>query len=106
MRKIREILRLVWECGLSHRQTSRSGGVSRTTVQEYVRRAEGCGLDWELAAALSAEELELRLYAAPVAVASSVRPAVDFLAVHQELQQKGVTLALLWQEHKEREPSG
>ena len=106
MRKIREILRLVWECGLSHRQASRSGGVSRTTVQEYVWRAEECGLNWELAAALSAEELELRLYASPVAVVSSVRPAVDFLAVHQELRQKGVTLALLWQEYKEREPSG
>lgn len=44
MRKIREVLRLRWEQGLSKRKTAHRCGVSRPTVDEYLRRAEMAGL--------------------------------------------------------------
>jgi transposase len=105
MRKIREILRLVWVCGLSHRQASRSSGVGRTTVQEYVFRAQACRLDWQQVSALNEEELEERLYAGR-SPTTGARPAADFVVMHNELCRKGVTLMLLWQEYLEAHPSG
>ena len=44
MRKIREVLRLKWECGLSNRAIARSCSISHSTVGEYLRRAEAAGL--------------------------------------------------------------
>jgi IS30 family transposase len=41
MRKIHDILRLKWACGLSDRQIARSCGVARSTVAEGLRRAAG-----------------------------------------------------------------
>ena len=38
MRKIKEVLRLKWDNGLSDRQIAKACGVSRPTVGEYVRR--------------------------------------------------------------------
>jgi predicted transcriptional regulator len=37
MRKIKEVLRLKWERGLSNRQIAAACGVSRPTVSEYLR---------------------------------------------------------------------
>ena len=48
MRKIREILRLKWEQGLSHRQIAESCQVARPTVTEYLERATAVGLSWPL----------------------------------------------------------
>lgn len=39
MRKIREVLRLKYACGVSDRVISRSVGIGRTVIAEYVRRA-------------------------------------------------------------------
>ena len=38
MRKIREVLRLKYSCGTSDRVISRSVGIGRTAIAEYVRR--------------------------------------------------------------------
>jgi len=38
MRKIKEVLRLKWERGLSNRQVAAACGISRPTVSEYLRR--------------------------------------------------------------------
>ena len=49
--------------------------------------------------------LEARLF--PVRpVAPSSRPLPDWSVVHRELARKGVTLMLLWEEHKEAHPEG
>ncbi|SOY76763.1 conserved hypothetical protein [Cupriavidus taiwanensis] len=37
MRKIKEVLRLKWACGLSHRQIARATGVSVGAVSQYAR---------------------------------------------------------------------
>ena len=44
MRKVKEVLRLKWLCGLSHRQIAESCSIGRTTVSEYLRRAKVAGL--------------------------------------------------------------
>lgn len=44
MRKIREVLRLKWACGLSHEAVARSCGISSSTVSEYVNRAKEAGI--------------------------------------------------------------
>lgn len=106
VRKIREMLRLLWECGLSQRQIASCCGIGKTTVVECVARAQRSGLDWSTTTALSDEELERRLYPPAEKVPAEERPAVDWAAVHTELKRKGVTLQLLWQEYQETEPRG
>lgn len=50
MRKIREVLRLRFEAGLSRRQIAVSVGCSRAAVAECLRRAAGTGIGWPLPA--------------------------------------------------------
>ena len=106
MRKIREILRLKWSCGLSHRQIAQSCGVARPTVTEYVQRAEAAGLSWPLPAELDDSALERLLFPALASSRLLPRALPDWAWVHQELKRKGVTLFLLWQEYKAVSPEG
>ena len=39
MRKIREVLRLKWSLGLSHRAIGKSCGIGHTVVTEYLKGA-------------------------------------------------------------------
>ena len=105
MRKIIEVLRLHHEGGRSHREIARLVRTSPTTVGEILRRAKQCGLSYPLPAGLSEMALEARLYP-PAAPSSRSRPEPDWPAVHRELRRKGVTLDLLWQEHKTEHPEG
>ena len=57
MRKIKEVLRLKWKHGLSNRRIARSCSISRSTVAEYLRRAEEAGLSSPLASELDDAEL-------------------------------------------------
>jgi hypothetical protein len=65
MRKIREVLRLRWEQGLSHRQIATSCRIGQTSSREYVRRAHDAGLCWPLPEDLTDGELERRLFPPP-----------------------------------------
>ena len=65
MRKVREILRLRFERGLSQRQISASTGVSKGAIGEYMRRAAAAGVTWEIARALDDSEVEARLFRYP-----------------------------------------
>jgi transposase len=98
MRKVREVLRLKWESGLSNRQIAKSCSIRHSTVAEYVRRARGVGLSWPLPSGLDETELDRLLFAAPSAVPLDMRGVPDWSWVHRELKRKGVTLFLLWQE--------
>ncbi len=105
MRRVREILRLKWELGLSVRRIARSSGLSHPTVLRYIERAEGCGLSWPLPAELDDAELERRLFPPPPAP-SVPRPQPDWLAVNREMKRKGMTLLVLWDEYKAAHPDG
>jgi transposase len=105
MRKVREVLRLSWVCGLSQRQVAVSCGLGRSTVGEYLERAAKAGVrEWSAVEALGDEALGRRLFPPPVAVPSSERPEPDWARVHLELRRKGVTLRLLWEEYQSGRP--
>ena len=105
MRKIKEVLRLKFEKGLSDRKIAKSCRVSRSSVAEYIRRAKAAGLNWSNARDMDDGALERLLF--PLANQSKGnRPVPDWSYVHRELRRKGVTLMLLWQEYKECNPDG
>jgi transposase len=107
MRKIKDIRRLKWACGLSNRQVAARCGVARSTVAETLYRAKAAGLSWPLLPAdLDATQLEARLYSAAAPPTSPPRAVPDWATLHQALTRKGVTLALLWQEYKAQHPDG
>jgi transposase len=106
MRKIREVLRLK-AAGLNIREVAASTGAARTTVYEYLVRAEGAGLSWPLPDDLDDEALEARLFPPATAERAQRRPVPDWREVHRELRSsKHVTLRLLWLEWKEAHPEG
>jgi transposase len=106
MRKIKDVLRLRFEVGLSQRQIARSCGLGKTTVIECLRRFEQSGLLWPAAAELDEATLERTLYPPPPGVATDCRALPDWASVHRELRRKGVTLTLLWHEYKAGHPEG
>ena len=106
LRKIREILRLRWECKLSERLVARSCCISHSTVGDYVKRAETAGLKWPLADELSENQLYELLFPRTEQLVPNATPVPDWDAVHVELHKKGVTLRLLWMEYLEKFPTG
>lgn len=102
MRKIRDVLRLRWQSGLSLRQIATSVQLPHTTVADYLRRAETAGLRWPLDQ--SDARLEALLF--PASPLPADRPKPDWQRIHQEMGRKGVTLQLLWQEYKAVHPEG
>lgn len=104
MRKIKEILRLKFEVGLSYRGIQRSLNIGYGTVVEYLKRAEQAGISWPLSDDLDERTLGRLLY--PSSGASGQRRFVDpdYLWIRQELKQKGVTKHLLWQEYRQQHP--
>ena len=106
LRKIREVLRLKHEVGLSNRAIARACRVSNSTVGEYVVRARRAGLVWPLAEERSEEELYKQLFAEVEKPVMVERPLPDWEEVHRELSRQGVTLQLLWQEYRATHPDG
>lgn len=104
MRKIREVLRLKYEAGLSYDAIGRSCNMGHTTVGEYLKRAKGAGLRWPLPEDMDDNLLEKLLY--PRSGANVIKPLPDWNYIHKELKKKSVTLFLLWQEYKETYPEG
>jgi transposase len=105
MRKIREVLRLKFEVGLSDRQIAVTVGSARSTVQECFSRCRQAGIGWPLSADLSEEALQEKLYHRAVPLKRDV-PTPDFATIHRELARRGVTRMLLWQEFKTQHPDG
>ncbi len=104
MRRAREILRLKWCEGLSHRAIATSLGVSPGTVSATAARAAACGLDWASVEGLGERALEARLY--PQAAVDATRAEPDMVWIHTELRRPGVTLELLHLEYLEQHPEG
>ncbi len=106
MRKIREVLRLKHEHGLSHRAIAQACAMGVGTVTLYLRRTAQSGLGWPLPAELDDAALEARLFRRPAPVRDRVRVRPDCAYVHRELKRDGVTLQLLWEEYAQVHPSG
>src|ERR1700747_3720098 len=107
MRRVREILRLKHECDATDRAIARSLGIARSTVAVTLDRLAAAELRWPLPATLSDRVLESMLYARPGTQRGSRRKGeTDRGGVHHELRRPGVTLTLLWEEYRQREPGG
>lgn len=106
MRKIKEIIRLKLELGLSARQIARSCSISHSTVLDVLRRAEESALSWPFPEHLDDGALEARLYPARNDETAGSRIQPEWSMIHRELKRKGVTLQLLWQEYKQVHPDG
>ena len=105
MRKIREALRLR-ASGMSTREMASSLSVGRTTLREYLSRANRAGLAWPLSAELSDVDLETHLFPLRKGDNLGAIPQPDWAYVHAELRRKGVTLSLLWEEYRTVHPNG
>jgi transposase len=105
MRKIREVLRLSLGQGLSLRQVAASAQVPYTTVADYLTRARAAGLTWPLPDGFDDDALDAALFTKRETPASP-RPVPDWEKVDTELRRPGVTLMLVWLEHKEVFPDG
>jgi len=106
MRKIKEVLRLKHDAGLSYHQIARGVNISTSTVHDIINRFNGAGLPWPLAAELEDEKaLENLLYPEQKASATK-KPEPDMALIYKELKRKSVTLQLLWEEYKALHPEG
>jgi len=107
MRKIRDVLRLKFESGLSERVIARSMSLSNGSVNSYLQRARMAGLGWPLPVDLDDGALERLLFPpAATAEAARARPRPGWAAVDKDMRRKGVTLALLWEEYRAAHPDG
>jgi len=79
--------------------------MSRTTVREYLRRADAAELTWPLPGDLDDQALEDRLFVKPEEHRAH-RPLPDWTLIHSESRRKSVTLSLLWDEYKTQHPDG
>ena len=65
MRRLRELLRLKYDAGLSHRAIAQACAVGLGTVTTYLQRATAAGLTWPLPDDLDDTTLEARVFARP-----------------------------------------
>jgi len=106
MRKIKEVLRLYFEHKQPIRQIAPSCNIARSTVADYLYRAEQAGITWPLPAEMDDAALENRLFPPVTAVSPEKRQMPPLEYLHQERKKKGVTLMLLWHEYKQANPDG
>jgi transposase len=108
MRRVREMLKLRLDAGLSLQEVAFRSGLARSTLREMVGRFERSGLAWPLPLDLSDAELEVQLYGDAGSKRGHRRkPEPDWATVHRELKSnKHVTLETLWSEYTEAHPDG
>jgi len=109
MRKIKEVLRLKYDCGLSAREIARSCQVSRSTVADYLMKVQAAGLSWPEASILTDTQIDERLFPVKPIPSSVKRPEPDYEYICNELRKYrkfNLTLIQLWLEYKDKYPDG
>jgi len=107
VRKIRELLRLHEECGLSNRQIARALNISRPVVADYLTNFKLSGLTYRSVRTMSDEELMGALETRKKESCQRYRILSErFPYLVKELKRPGVTLELLWQEYRKQYPQG
>ena len=84
---------------MSKRQVAISLAVSATAARDCIFRARCAGLAWPLPQGLTDETLGIGSIRRERSLAKD-RPRPDWAMVHRELRRPGVTLQLLWEEHR------
>jgi len=104
MRKIREVLRLHYEMGARQREIASACNIARSSVHEYLRRAELAGIGWPVPEDCSDKRLEELLFARNEQ--TELRRTPDWKAVQRELTKKNMTLTVVWEDYKKENPDG
>ena len=107
MKKLKEVLRLHFECNLSNRKIARALKISATTVGSYVKAAQHAEINWS--DIVSLDEASIRQLIDPhcqhIKPKKEIAP-IDYAFIHQELKTKGVTRELLHEEYLRDIPDG
>lgn len=104
LRMIKDILRLKWHAQLSHERVAATLKISKGVVAKYMSLASAAGLDWDTVQHWSEQQLSTALQPRSATASPVVVP--DWGCIHRELDRKGVTLMLLWQEYVQANPEG
>ena len=97
LRMIKDVIRLKWAARLTHEEIAATLKVSKGVVAKYVALASAAGLDWLTVEHWGERELTARLLPRSAEATPVVVP--DWGRIHRELDRKGMTLMLLWQEY-------
>jgi len=105
--KIREILRLSLELKFSIRKIAEALQLSKTSVGEYLAEFKRTGLSYHDITQMSDTEV-CELFEKSNKQSNPMYEALsrEFPHYEKELARVGVTLQLLWEEYKERNPDG
>jgi transposase len=106
MRKIRDVLRLTKESGMSLRKVALSLRISRDAVKDYLTRFEAAKLAWPLPSELDDGGLEQLLYPPFKATVSNRATQPDWAQVFEEMKAKNATLSGVHAEYLARHPDG
>ena len=101
MRQIKEVLRLRYQAKLSQRQIAFAIGLGKSSVADYLERANRAALNWATIETLSEQELEQQLFRQLGRNEPASRAPIDLAWVRREMYRSGVTLQLLWSEYAE-----
>lgn len=104
MRRIKEALHLFLNKGLSQTQVAGALALARSTVQDYLNRAQKAGLTVDALDALTEEALERMLFRREAPAQGRPEPDCQYLQV--EMRKIGVTLQLLWEEYRKEHADG
>ena len=104
--KILEIMRLLEEQGLSHREIASSVNCGKTTVSEIKRRCREAGLTYKEAQAMSYAEIKDALY--PKLAQLKVKADPDWSDIHARLEKHPrLNLQFIWtEEYRPSNPDG
>jgi len=102
MSKVKEILRLKFDAGLSLRDIAASCNCGKSTVDDVLKRAQNAKISWPCD--LNDKELLSLIY--PPAEGRKAAAEPDLNYIFSEMKRKHVTLMLLWEEYKRDNPDG
>ena len=102
--KTKEILRLHDELGLSQREIAAATGCSLGTVSSTLSKAKAADITYPVE--MTAKQLGSALYPPKDGAGEEKHSEPDLENIHREMQRKGVTLTLLWEEYKTAHPDG
>ena len=102
MSKVKEILRLKFDVGLSLRDIAASCNCGKSTVDDVLKRAQNANITWPCN--LNDKELLSLIYPPVEARKAAIEPDLNY--IFNEMKKKNVTLMLLWEEYKRNHPDG
>lgn len=101
MRSIKEVLRLRFHAQLSIRKIRASTNLSVGAIQKIIQQAQRLEIGWPLPPDVDEAELERRFYPSTTHATVGKFEQPDFAFMHIELQRKGMTKQLLWEEYQQ-----